>query len=175
MPPSHRLTPAASICYVHSGGEKRNWKIAASLLVGNWDLWIEEYQRLTVPRRPKGNCGRLSVCYSRLRVSRLTDAKLRTPRRLDVAGDCKGDCTRFIRCRLSVTEVNNMPSFFSSFWCDLVCKEFCRNQKKKKKSLSELSVITYTVRGFTKKKSGKQTGKRKEYLFHPNETSYWMS
>lgn len=166
MPPSHRLTPAASICYVHSGGEKRNWKIAASLLVGNWDLWIEEYQRLTVPRRPKGNCGRLSVCYSRLRVSRLTDAKLRTPRRLDVAGDCKGDCTRFIRCRLSVTEVNNMPSFFSSFWCDLVCKEFCRN-KKKKKPVRTLGNHVHSAG--VHEKEIRETDRKKERIFVPSK------
>lgn len=134
----------------------------ASLLVGNWDLRIEEY--ISAPYRPAQTRGKpCPARHSRLRVSWLTDAKLRTPR-LDVAGDWKGDCARFIRCRLSVMEVYNMLSFllFGAIW---YAKSFAAT--KKKKSLSELSVITNTVRGFTKKKSGKWTGKKKDDLFHP--------
>lgn len=57
-------------------------------------------------------------------------------------------------------EVSMPGVFFPSFWCDLVCIELCRNQKKK--SLTGLPAITYTVRGFTKKKSGKQAEKAKK-------------
>lgn len=143
------------------------------------ELGSQDRECLTVPRRQEIN--RDQLCSSRLRVSRLTDAKLRTPRRLDVAGDRKGDCTRFIRCRLSVTEVNNMPNFFFFFLVRSVMQRVLPQPKKK--PVRTLGNHVHSAGVHEKRNQGKGKKKRKERkkkkegkfltqnLFHPNRTS----
>lgn len=84
----------------------RSWLLA--LLVGNWDVTIEEYisapYRLVQARRKPQPT--LLLTFTRITVDR---CEVTYPRRQDVAGDRKGDCTR---CRLSVTEVKTCRGFF---------------------------------------------------------------
>lgn len=135
--------------------KKRNPKIVASLLVGNWDLRIEEY--ISAPYRPAQTRGKpCPARHSRLRVSWLTDAKLRTPR-LDVAGDWKGDCARFIRCRLSVMEVYNMLFFF--FLVRSGMQRVLPQPKKKKKPVRTLGNHEHSA-GVHEKEIREMDGKK---------------